>query len=503
MKPMAQKRRRLNRRGVTIVVVLGLISITLALSYAMMRAQGTAIQIQRNSDRLADARQAAVSGLMVALRKMHQSDWQGVDSTLTGQLAAGQSYTVSYTTGDPALTAAHPELADWPYRVTLLSTGYSTGGDGSSSVSMHRVRAVVRLAPRQLGAAPPDWPHMQQHTVYQWTADDFSVELPCRIEGPVWMQGRLELCESYPSFPDARERYLRDLNAMRNNGRPDYRPFNGPVGWRSPQHPHTTALLTTELGVATTNISAKTASDWAPPEEHVEYQLYPGGQTYEIPRLGEVLEGVTLRSDPKTNPLGMFYREGSVELKDDVTIDGTLIAGSDIFVSGRNVRLKPVDLAAVAGSDRPVRLQAACAGDDFRVLPLAGGAVEGVLCVWDEFEVQAGTENVQFDILGRLVTKKFAVRGRWEWFYNHDIWKAAYDAFISQLTQPPNMRKSYFPDFVAVFGRNPKPLITIKPDSSPPTYHFKKRLEPVYVPAAGDAGLRWDLIDWTDSPPGA
>ena len=61
-----------------IIVVLGLISIAMALSYTMMRTQGTTLKIQQNSRRRADARQAALSGLMAGLGHMHQANWTGV-----------------------------------------------------------------------------------------------------------------------------------------------------------------------------------------------------------------------------------------------------------------------------------------------------------------------------------------------------------------------------------------------------------------------------------------
>src|SRR5689334_8583536 len=119
-----------DRRGVAIIMVLGLLSIALALSYTMMRAQGTTLKVQENSHRRADARQAAMSGLMTGLRRMHKSDWPGADSTINGTLSANESFTVKYTTGDARLTPTHPEFAEWPYRVTLDVTGYATANDG-------------------------------------------------------------------------------------------------------------------------------------------------------------------------------------------------------------------------------------------------------------------------------------------------------------------------------------------------------------------------------------
>src|SRR5258708_3850443 len=63
------------RRGVAIVLVLGLLSLTLALSYALLRSQTIAAQVQQNSQRTVSARLAAQTGLSVALRKMQEANW--------------------------------------------------------------------------------------------------------------------------------------------------------------------------------------------------------------------------------------------------------------------------------------------------------------------------------------------------------------------------------------------------------------------------------------------
>src|SRR5262249_17488059 len=61
------------RRGIAIVLVLGLLAITLAVSYATLRGQGAATQLARNNGRAYDAREAAHSGLVAALRKMSEN----------------------------------------------------------------------------------------------------------------------------------------------------------------------------------------------------------------------------------------------------------------------------------------------------------------------------------------------------------------------------------------------------------------------------------------------
>lgn len=488
------RRRRSPRRGVAIIMVLGLISIAMALSYTMMRAQGTTLKIQQNSRRRADARQAAMSGLMAGLGHMHQADWSGVGGTLAGRLSETESYTVAYSAGDSRLTAADPDFADWPYRVTLLVTGFTTSEDGGAT-STHQIRGVARFHPKGLSAAPPDWPHMQQYTVYQWSAADFAVDVPARIEGPVWMQGRLDLAENYPSTGSSRRRYLSDLNAMRGAGRPDYRPFNGPVHWRSVQTGATVDLLAQASGVTTQTVAAKTAAGWNHPGAAETYRLYPGSEEYEIPRLGEILEDITLSPDPQHNPLGIFVREGGLELRSNVSVVGQIISTADVFISGQNVRLASPELPAFSASGEPVRLPALIVGDDFRVFSGAEARVQGAVLAWDEAEVREGTETTQWDLKGRLVSKQFTIGPRTQWDYGSSTWSTLHSLFLWQLGHAQHP-VPYFPEYVALLGRQPAPKIKFAPDPTPHVDHFPKPGEAVYAPGAGDAGLRWDLIDW-------
>ena len=111
------------RRGVTIVVVLGLIAMTIALSYAMIRTQAMSVQIQQNLDRRSSARQAAITGLTIAIRKMHDADWEGIDSVVASRLGDNDGFSASYATGDASLSEDDPDYDEYPFRVTITSIG--------------------------------------------------------------------------------------------------------------------------------------------------------------------------------------------------------------------------------------------------------------------------------------------------------------------------------------------------------------------------------------------
>lgn len=187
------------RPGMAVIMVLGLLAITLAFSYAMIRSSSTSASIQRNSGRRGDARQAAMSGVSAALRKIHQDDWAGVGTSLSGTLSATESYQVTYSLGDPSLSPSNPDWEDYAYRVTIDSIGYASAPTQPTLVSKHKIRVVVHLAPELMSAEPTDWATFQQYTVFQARDREFRLELPARIEGPVRIQGEVKLATQYPS----------------------------------------------------------------------------------------------------------------------------------------------------------------------------------------------------------------------------------------------------------------------------------------------------------------
>ncbi|MDH3716561.1 MAG: LamG domain-containing protein [Planctomycetota bacterium] len=180
------------------VIVLGVISLALAVSYAMMRTQTTTMVLQNNAGRRSAARQAANAGLSAAMQKMHTTSWTGVGTVLYGQLSTTDSYQVSFTAGDTTITASHPDWLEYPYRVTLVSTGYSADPANPSVRASHRALAVVQLVRRQMSPAITGWSDVQNHTIYQWQNENVYVEMPFRAEGPVHLQGPLRLFDDYP-----------------------------------------------------------------------------------------------------------------------------------------------------------------------------------------------------------------------------------------------------------------------------------------------------------------
>ncbi|MEE8452852.1 MAG: hypothetical protein V3R99_13085 [Thermoguttaceae bacterium] len=433
------------RRGVALLIVMLLLSMTLGLSYAAMRSQHTAMLIHRNFDCRASARQAARTGLSMAIRKMHQLDeWNGVGTTLTGTLSLDESFEVTYTTGDPTLLPGDLDYEELPYRVTLLSTGMAADPGRPETVAEYQVRAVVRLIPRALGEEPTDWKRMQDYTVFQTKSDSFDVDIPCRIEGRVRIQGPLRIALHYPNDDAALRRYLEDLRKMVTEaGMLDCRPFNGPVeyplGIQDGTHQVRLEIM---LGITAINVPVnEVAADWVKPTSLTTYQIYEGGPVYTIRQLDTTLVE-DLEPDPETNPLGIYYRNGTITIKNDVKIRGSLFCRDDIRINGIGVNFEPVELPSLHGESDGVRLPVASCRN-FLVESTGGGSLRGLLAVFDRFEIKKGPDTMGFAMTGRLITRKLLIKEREPW--NTQNWSTLDGDYIEDFNDADTETTPYFP----------------------------------------------------------
>src|SRR5437762_2148176 len=144
-------------RGVAVVMVLGLLAITLAISYATLRGQGTTSQLARNSSRALDARVASQSGLAAALRKISENAWAGVSSTLRINVTNNSWYEVSFTTGDSKLTPTDASYSEYPFRLTIDSIGYAADPLNPAVQAQHHSRCTVQLVRKRIVAEPATW----------------------------------------------------------------------------------------------------------------------------------------------------------------------------------------------------------------------------------------------------------------------------------------------------------------------------------------------------------
>jgi hypothetical protein len=184
------------------------------------------------------AHNAAMAGLAAGIRRMHANSWSGVNTSFSGAVNSNDTYTVSYVAGDSQLLPTDPNFRDWHLRVTVVATGKSTSPTSTDIYSTHEVRAVAQLVPRALGTQPSQWSQVANYVLYQTSNAKFTMQVPGRVEGPVRLQGEVELGEDLSWSSTTRSRYYSDLNEMRTarneiqtvtvNGNGSYRlHFNG------------------------------------------------------------------------------------------------------------------------------------------------------------------------------------------------------------------------------------------------------------------------------------
>jgi len=477
-----------------VIVVLGLLSITLALSYSMLRTQVNCIQIQSNSLRRSSSHMAAMAGIQVALRSIGEPDWAGVGVPVTGNLSDTESYSVTIETGDASLTSSHPDYAEYPYRLTLVSTGLAQDPVDSNQQSTHQLRVVVQLVRRKLADPPSGWSQVVPYTVYQWSSRTVDYELPARIEGSCYLQGRLRLCNRYPDG-SAKSQYLGDLELMRTSGFPDHRPFDGPLYLPFSRN-RNRSLLVNELNLSVNNIPARNSPPFSHPGEISTYRLYPGGQEYQPQALSWSLSDRTLGPDPETNPLGIYSRRGTVRIRDNVTVRGMLVtwgsgSSTDVYVDGDNISIEAVQLPPLVDESSTYELPAVAAKDDIYVFNHSSGSIQGVVYTGDDYEILSNYTDVQLHLVGKLVCGELEFQRHRTW--DHLNWNSALNDFEDQSAIP------YFPQWVEQNrGLAPDPTVTVKPDTSGVVHHWHDWTQPLFVPHPDDGGLRWEVIDWRD-----
>jgi hypothetical protein len=490
-------------RGIAVVMVLGLLAMTLAISYATLRGQGTTSQLARNNGRALDARAAAQSGLAAAVRKISENAWGGIDSTLRSNVTGNSWYEVAFETGDTKLLSGDLLYSEWPFRVTITATGYASDPLNANVRSEHKSKCVLQLVRKQLGAEPANWATMTGNTIYQYRSNkDAEVQFPVRINGSATLLGKLQFASDYPNNSTALNQYAGDLNLRRLAGLGDYRPLPSTLalkGLLTNQDLSTLTLLTLKMGI----VAAEPLVSAAPPSHPgliMNYRLYPGGKLYNTTPLSGTLQTVTLAPDVKTNPLGIYRSTGSLVLSNNVSITGTIItenAGSaDIQVSGTSVVVRPFNLPALYGTNQIYQLPTAIIADDLKVNAASDSQFLGTTIVMDECEVKNdhGSTATKLSWTGNLTTSVLKLRGRSTWKLTGALWGSDKTAFSAQFAQ------LYFPDYQqAVRGFTVKPTLTFSPDSSGVKPHWHDWTQAVFQADPGDPGLQWEVVRWEDN----
>jgi hypothetical protein len=164
-------------------------------------------------------------------------------------------------------------------------------------------------------------------------------------------------------------------------------------------------------------------------------------------------------------------------------------------------------LPALDGTTQPVQLPVVIAGDDFQVSAGGQGSVQGIVAAFDSFLIQSGTQSAAFDLKGSVITTSFTIQPRSEWEIPNFWWVTLWQAFNAQagnglgnLFGQQSRGIPYFPIWLGQSGFISTPLLTLEPNPTPFTYHWKNPTDPVYVANPSDPGLRWDVLAIADNP---
>ncbi len=493
-----RRRRPRQRRAVTAVIVLLLIAVALATSYSAMRSQTVTMNVRQNAMLGVSARRAALTGLTAGLREMHSPDWSGTETTFSKALGTNESFQVQFLAGDDGLTAADSDFDDLPYRVTLLVTGTASDPADANRASQHTIRAVTRLILRAMPDEPSDWSNMQDYVFYQTEERDTTLDIPCRIEGKLRLQGRLRLGHHYPDDLGPWGNYFYHLNQMRWNGYADHRTVTGRVDFDyDAQDLYVRDLLVNYMSVSTSHLEKDTANaDWSKPTSLTSYRLFPGGPEYEIPTLFGTLENTTLETSTTDNPLGLYYASSNLTLSHNVTVRGTLFCQDELRIEGANVRLESASIPPLHGSSLPIRLPVATCRN-FEVRPSASCSVDGLLAAFGHVEVDSSNSRGTLEIRGRVIAKDLDIFQDTDW--DAVDWTAQFTDYLDSIASS----WVYFPVWMQAMGYPFAPTVHIK-GGDDAQYHWYQPDATVFVPHADDfsemdgdetPGLRWELIE--------
>lgn len=343
------------RRGFVLLAVLCAIGASIVLAMAFIQTQTSALQMRQNTQRRNRALEAAQAGASAALARMHETGWsvtETVSRTVIADAEGTSSYSVTFLTAPNTLSNPFP--TDGMLRVVVRSVGTWQSSSQSSEKLQAVVEATARLKPRLTGRTigpgdssvasdsvtnPSGYDQIQTYAMFAKNGTPSLIIDPRdRVDGNLWLKDGMTTFADPSWSSTIRREYLRSIGrSYATSGTRYPHPVNGTLYFNvTPSSAVQTDL--SDMGAVWQQTSTNptypdvTFSNW------LTYKLYNGGFTYNAALLSATLSNVAL-GPTADNPLGIFYRNGSVTLYDNVTITGTLIATSKVTIDGDNVNI--------------------------------------------------------------------------------------------------------------------------------------------------------------------
>jgi len=348
-------------------MVLIAISTSLILTLGFLRTQTSVLQLTQNAHRHDWALQAARTGASAALHDMQTDAWAGVDQPLQRTLSDDADGVTQFTV--EFLPLAEGQYPHTRYHRSLYLVLRSTGSWQSRTteqMTRKTVEILVELQPRLAAESDSDTTHPAGLDIADSSADfdtirrmalfaeggrtSLSLGPGHRVEGDVWIRNDLRLFKGPTWSNSVRSEVLRSIGAQLA------------VGDQTSRHPHPlSGQLThfrrlsssTRSALSLLNVApVRTRSRLSRPRVDVStqrsYRIYAGGPSYEAVLLGSSLKDITLEPTPD-NPLGLFYRNGNLTIRDNVTIRGSLFVTHKLLVEGNDIHICSFDWRDIDG----------------------------------------------------------------------------------------------------------------------------------------------------------
>lgn len=407
-------------------MVMASVSASVVLTYAFMQTQVVSNTISQNASLRGLVAQAAQTGAAAALQDIQSPTWGGVSVPLSGTLLSDSSGTLSYdVTYQPYQAATGETLdADDALKVIIQSIGRwqpaatSSGNTETQSTTpqpvTRTVEVTVQLMPRLPGRTigpgdtasaedvainPNDYDSIQNYAVFAKSSGDFDVDPGVRIEGNLYLKQSLSLFSNPGWSGSIEDRVLKDLKqrfVTTSGGATTFQhpyPLAGSVSlYSNPTEGHkndySDAAVVWNRNTTVPSYPSITYSNFQ------QYRLFDDGFVYTAQTVNSTLSNTTLRPSA-TNPLGIFYRNGSITLYSDVTIQGTLVSTGTINIIGDRVQVTSFNwkgtggTALVSNADLWPRLPALVAEDVF-IERNTSVIIEGAIAAADSFSGTGG-----------------------------------------------------------------------------------------------------------------
>lgn len=400
---------RSHRRGLSLVVVMIAISMSMVLTYAALSSQARGVQVRQNVNRQELARQAAESGATIALNQLQSASWSGVTTPLSGTLSSDKlgstTYSVSYFTIDGQTSpSAYPAgqgktslSGSWEFFNANSDGLSSSSADEAASATRQAFQLLIRstgkwqsatdvldfvtetievgveLQPRVPGrtilapdiaqatdmfASNAGYDTIQNYALFASAGSSSSPSLTLqpgqRIDGPTWLADGVNVFTGPKWGTSTRNEFLQStgtLYSTTSGGTTTFshpHPFGGPVTMVSSFSSSETSDLS-KLNVPRVAAGTSLTTPSISFSSWKTYQLYQGGFSYSAQILSSsTLDNIVLRPSQR-NPLGVFYKEGNLTIDDNVVVQGTLVCSGKITFTGNNVIVASVNWRDSAG----------------------------------------------------------------------------------------------------------------------------------------------------------